>query len=191
MSDPTNREEVPGTPGEGAPPSSDEHAGGESLAAVTSERDRLKESLLRSLADLDNYRKRARREQDEAARKAREDTLRELLPVFDNLERASRYLDTGADLQAISKGIEMVLKLFEDTLSRIGGRRVPALGLPFDPSVHEAIQQIESAEHPAGTVAREELAGYVLNDRLLRPAMVVVSKGAPKGGAGAADPAGA
>lgn len=156
-------------------------AGGESeaVAALTAERDRLKDALLRALADLDNLRKRTRREVEEAARKAKEDILRELLPVFDNLERAAQYVDSGADLKAIGQGIAMVLRLFEDTLNKLGGKRLRPVGQPFDPTQHEAIQQVESAEYPAGTVAGEALAGYMFQDRLLRPAMVVVSKGPP------------
>jgi molecular chaperone GrpE len=178
---PTTESPVEPTPPEegGAAATPAETASAEALAAVTAERDRLKDGLLRALADLDNARKRARREADEAARKAREDVLRELLPVFDNLERALQYVEGGADPKAIGKGIEMVLRLFEDTLSKLGGKRIHAVGQPFDPAQHEAIQQVESPEHPAGTVAREELAGYLFQDRLLRPAMVVVSKGPP------------
>lgn len=152
------------------------------LAALTAERDRIKDQLLRTLADFDNYRKRARRDAEEMARKAREDTLREMLPVFDNLERATKYLNTDADPKAIARGVEMVLRLFEDTITKLGGKRIPTVGQPFDPTIHEAIAQVESAEQPAGTIVREELAGYLLGDRLLRPAMVVVSKGQPGGG---------
>lgn len=147
------------------------------LAVMTAERDRYRDQALRSMADFDNYRKRARRDVEEATKKAKEDILRELLPVFDNLERALSYVETSTDVKALGKGIEMVLRLFEDTLVRLGGRRLRPVGEGFDPTLHEAIQQIESHEHPAGTVAREEVAGYVLHDRLLRPAMVVVSKG--------------
>ncbi len=149
------------------------------IATLTAERDKMKDQLLRAIADLDNYRKRSRRESEEYARKAREDFLRELLPIFDNLERALQYTAAGADVKAIAKGVEMVLRLFDDTLGRLGGKKLAAVGLPFDPSHHEAIGQIESAEHPAGTIAREELAGYTLGERLIRPAMVVVSRGVP------------
>lgn len=146
-------------------------------AAVVAERDRYKDALLRSMADLDNVRKRTRRDVDDARSKSRGDVLLELLPVFDNLERAMQYTTTAKDVAAIAKGIDMVLRLFDDTLGRLGGKRLRTVGQPFDPSQHEAIQQIESAEHPSGTVAREEVPGYVLDGRLLRPAMVVVSKG--------------
>lgn len=147
------------------------------VAVITAERDKLKDQLLRTLADFDNYRKRSKRDEQDAKHRGREDVLRELLPVFDNLERAATYARTGADTKAIADGVVMVLKLFEDTLGRLGGQRVKAVGQPFDPNIHEAIQQVESAEHAAGIVAVELVPGYQLGERLLRPSMVAVSKG--------------
>ena len=149
------------------------------VAVITAERDKLKDQLLRTLADFDNYRKRSKREEQDATRRGREDVLRELLPVFDNLERAATYAKTGADTKAIADGVGMVLKLFEDTVTRLGGQRLKSVGQPFDPNIHEAIQQVESADHPAGIVAIELVPGYQLGERLLRPAMVAVSKGSP------------
>jgi len=147
------------------------------IVALTAERDKLKDHLMRSLADFDNYRKRSRRDEEAAKHRGREDVLRELLPVFDNLERAATYARTGADAKAIADGIGMVMKLFEDAVQRLGGHRLKSLGQPFDPNLHEAIQQVESAEHAAGIVAVELVPGYQLGERLLRPAMVAVSKG--------------
>jgi molecular chaperone GrpE len=157
-----------------------EPAAPDAVALANAERDKLKEQLLRTLADFDNYRKRTQREKTDEYRRGKEDVLRDLLPVFDNLERASSSLRPDADVAAIAKGVQMVIKLFDDTLVRIGAKRVLAVGTPFDPNVHEAIAQVESAEHAAGTVAQELVAGYQLGDRLLRPAMVAVSKGAPE-----------
>lgn len=159
------------------------------LVAMTAERDKLKDQLLRTLADFDNYRKRSRRDEEAAKHRGREDVLRELLPVFDNLERAANYAKTGADAKAIGDGIGMVLKLFEDAVVRLGGQRLKSLGQPFDPNLHEAIQQVESAEHAAGIVAVELVPGYQLGERLLRPAMVAVSKG-PAAPASEAPPSG-
>jgi molecular chaperone GrpE len=147
------------------------------VAALTAERDRFRDSMLRAAADLDNYRKRSIRERDESVKKGREDLLRELLPVFDNLERAAQYVAQGADAAAIGKGVEMVLKLFEDTLSRIGGRKLVSVGQVFDPQLHEGISRVESGQHRSGVVVAEVAPGYVLGDRLLRAAMVVVSTG--------------
>ncbi len=137
---------------------------------------RLKDQLLRTLADFDNFRKRTRREITDAERIAREDLLRELLPVFDNLERASQHAVGSTDFQSLADGIQIVMRQFVDTLAKLGVERVATIGLPFDPAVHEAVQQVESADLPAGSVAQELLAGYHVGDRLIRPAMVVVAR---------------
>jgi molecular chaperone GrpE len=130
-----------------------------------------RDQLLRTAADFDNYRKRSRRELVDSERQGREKVLRELLPVFDNLERAVGHADTATDATSIVDGVRLVIQQFLDTISRIGVERLQALGQPFDPSIHEAIQNLETNEFPAGTVA-----GYKMGDRLVRPAMVVVAK---------------
>ena len=140
---------------------------------------RLRDQLLRTAADFDNFRKRARREQEDATRRGRETTIKDLLPIFDNLERAAAHAEPGADPKAVSDGIRMVTKQFVDTLDRMGIKRVATVGQPFDPSRHEAIQHLESKEHPAGVIMAEVQGGYTIGDFLVRPAMVVVSKGAP------------
>jgi len=145
-------------------------------AASKAEIARLKDQLLRTLADFDNFRKRSRREISDAERIAREELLRELLPVFDNLERASQHAVGSTDFQSLADGIQIVMRQFLDTLARLGVERVATVGLPFDPAVHEAVQQVESADLPPGSVAQELLAGYHVGDRLIRPAMVVVAR---------------
>lgn len=147
------------------------------VALITAERDKMKDQLLRALADFDNFRKRSRRDIDDAKKRGQEEVLRELLPVFDNLERASSYARSATDTKAIAEGVEMVSKLFLDTLARLGGRRVTSVGSPFDPNVHEALQQVDSDEYAAGIVVQEHVSAYEYGGRLLRPAMVVVSKG--------------
>lgn len=147
------------------------------LETARREASRLKDQLLRTAADFDNFRKRSRRETADAERKGRDDILRDLLPVFDNLERAAGHMEKATDVQSVAEGIHMVLKQFADTLGKMGVERVPTVGQAFDPAVHEAIQQLESAEHPPGTVAHEVQAGYRTGERLIRPAMVVVAKG--------------
>lgn len=140
---------------------------------------RLRDQLLRTAADFDNYRKRTRREMDDAQRRGKETAVKDLLPVFDDLERAAAHAETTEDAKSLSEGIRMVLKKFQNTLERMGIKRVPALGVPFDPAMHEAIQQLPSTEYPAGTVMAEVQPGYSLGDYLVRAAMVVVSKGPP------------
>lgn len=144
--------------------------------ALREERDRLKDQLLRTAADFDNFRKRTKKDLDDAERRGREDTVRELLPVFDNIERAVQASGAAKDVASIVEGLNMILKLFEDHVGRIGVTRVPSVGERFDPTVHDAIQQVETDEHPPGTVVTEVLAGYKLGDRLVRPAMVVVAR---------------
>jgi len=145
-------------------------------AAHAAEVARLKDQLLRTLADFDNFRKRTRREISDAERVSREDLLRELLPVFDNLERASQHAAGSTDVQSLADGIQIVMRQFLETLAKLGIERVASVGLPFDPAVHEAVQQVESADVPAGAVAQELLAGYHVGERLIRPAMVVVAR---------------
>ncbi|HTQ07232.1 MAG TPA: nucleotide exchange factor GrpE [Polyangiaceae bacterium] len=149
------------------------------LARAQAEAARLKDQLLRLAADFDNFKKRSRKEVEDLGKIARENVLRELLPVFDNLERATSHASGATDVKALTDGISMVTRQFLDTLGKLGIERVPALGLPFDPAVHEAVQHLETTEYAPGTVAMELQAGYRMGDRVIRPAMVVVAKPAP------------
>jgi molecular chaperone GrpE len=185
-----------GDSGEDLPPSSGEEQAGEEPAPATPESEleraiaegaKMKDMLVRTAADFDNFRKRSRREVEDARRGGREDLLKELLPVFDNLERAIQSAQKAADVKAVSDGLSMVLKQFDATLGRSGINRVPTIGAMFDPSMHEAIQQVETDEHPPGTVIAEVQPGYVAGEKLVRAAMVVVAK--PRGN-GAEPPAG-
>jgi molecular chaperone GrpE len=155
---------------------------GDPLAQAQAEAARHKEAWLRSAADFDNFRKRARRELEEARRAGKEDVVRTLLPVFDNLERALQSAQRTSDVKAMADGLSMVQRQFTDALGREGIVRVPTVGQAFDPSVHEAIQQVETGDHEPGTIIAEVQPGYRQGDRLLRAAMVVVarSKSAPE-----------
>jgi molecular chaperone GrpE len=135
-----------------------------------------RDQLLRTAADFDNFRKRTRRDVDDAQRRGSEEMLKALLPVFDNLERAAAHAEQASDAKAIAEGVRMVLKQLGDTLGRMKIQRVPGVGTPFDPLVHEAIQQLETADQPPGTVVAEIAPGYQLGDKLIRAAMVVVAK---------------
>lgn len=146
------------------------------IAPLREERDRLKEQLLRTAADYDNFRKRTKKELEESERRGREETVRELLPVFDNLERAVQAAVGTTDVQSIIEGVRMVLKLFEDQTGRLGITRIQAVGQRFDPAIHDAIQQKETDEHPPGTVIAEIVPGYRLGEKLVRPSMVVVAR---------------
>jgi len=146
------------------------------LAEAQGEAARLKDAWLRTAADFDNFRKRSRRELEDARRGGREDLLRALLPIFDNLERAIQSAQRTSDVKAMADGLKMVDRQFVDALAREGITRVPTVGRPFDPSLHEAIQQVETNDHPAGTVLAEVQPGYLQGERLLRAALVVVAK---------------
>lgn len=146
------------------------------LEQAQAEAKRLKDQLLRTAADFDNFRKRTRKELVDAEQRGTDQLLKEMLPVFDNLERAAQHAESATEVQSLADGIRMVMKQFADTLGRLNIERVESIGKPFDPSVHEAIQQLPTDEHPPGSVAAEVQAGYRQGERLIRPALVVVAK---------------
>lgn len=132
------------------------------------------ERFLRERAELENFKKRTQREMADALRFASEPLIRDLLPVIDNLERALEH--ANGDPQSVVEGIRLVLKSLLDILERHGVKRLETLGERFDPSRHQAMAQIESAEHEPNRVVQQHHTGYLLHDRLLRPALVTVSK---------------
>lgn len=132
------------------------------------------ERYVRIAADFDNYKKRAARERDETVKLGNERLLKELLPIVDNLERALQA--GGADSQGILAGVRMVHKQFVDTLGKFGVKAFSAVGEPFDPTRHEALMQQETSEVAPGTVVSEMVKGYLLHDKLVRPAAVVVAR---------------
>jgi molecular chaperone GrpE len=139
------------------------------------------ERLLRAAAEFDNFKKRALREKEDVQKFGVERLLKDFLPVMDNLERALDHAEQHDHSQVI-EGVKLVQKLFETTLAKHGVQGFSAVGQPFDPSLHEALMQQES-DQPAGTVVSEMARGYKLNDRLVRPAAVVVAKArTPAGG---------
>jgi molecular chaperone GrpE len=146
------------------------------------------ERALRAAADLDNFKKRAAKEKEEVQKFGAERLLKDLLPVVDNLDRALEASARTPDLASLEKGVAMTKKLFEDTLGRHGVKGFSAKGQPFDPRLHEAMQQVPTAEVPAGHVAFEVLRGYTLNDRLVRPALVAVAVAPPEAAQPSAEP---
>ncbi len=149
------------------------------LERAQAEAARLKDQLLRLAADFDNFKKRSRRELADMSKISREEVLRDLLPVFDNLERATAHAGQATDVTALIEGLSMVMRQFQDTLGKLGIERIVSLGLPFDPAIHEVVQHLETTEYPPGAVAMELQAGYRTPERILRPAMVVVAKPPP------------
>ena len=147
------------------------------LAAAREEAKEAQERWVRERADAENLKKRTVRERADAVRFGTEGLVRDLLPVVDNLERAVQAAQGGGDGAPLVEGVSLVLRALLDVLARHGVTRVESEGTRFDPAHHEAVAHVESAEHEPNAVIREHQAGYRLHDRLLRPAMVSVSKG--------------
>ncbi len=146
------------------------------------------ERYLRSVADLDNYRKRAVRDREDAAHRAATRILEDLIPVLDNLGHALNATKAAnADLKSLSGGVEMIASQLKTALAGHGLAEVAPVGKPFDPNLHEAIAQQPSPEVPADHVAACVRTGYTLNGRLVRAASVVVSTGKPEKPADPAD----
>lgn len=135
--------------------------------------------VLRAYAELDNYRKRANRLLQEETKYAPLPLVRDLLPVVDNLERAIQSADQDGGSAGLLEGVKMVAQLLQVVLERHHCRRIEAQGTAFDPHFHEAIAQIPNRELPPGTVAEVTLTGYLLHDRVVRPAQVLVAARPP------------
>ena len=153
--------------------------------------ERLREAhdrFLRAAADLENYRKRAQKERDEVLKYGNEKLLKDMLPVLDGLDRALAAAPEG---EALAEGVKLVRAGFEQALARHGVKGFSALGQPFDPALHEALLQVPTGEQPPGTVVLEHARGFLLNERLVRPAMVGVAVAPPAGAAKAPGEGGA
>jgi molecular chaperone GrpE len=141
---------------------------------------KLKDLALRARADLDNFRKRALREKEEAIRYANNGLLERLLPVVDNFELGLDASKSATDPASILQGMGMVQRQLQEFLRGNGLEEVPAEGEVFDPNRHDAVSQEFSTEVPEGQIIRQLRKGYKIKDRLVRASSVVVSKGAPK-----------
>jgi molecular chaperone GrpE len=157
-------------------------AGGDGVA---DEADRLRADLaafqerhLRLQAEFENYRKRQQRDREELNRKAKERVLSELPGIVDNLERALRHASAaGAAPETLAEGVELVCRQLQEVLTRFGAEPIAALGAMFDPHLHEAMARVETAgDPPDGTVIEEYRRGYLLDGKVLRPALVAVAK---------------
>jgi len=145
------------------------------LEELRREKDALQDRLLRTAAEFDNYRKRVDRERRDLAEYTAAEVVSELLPIVDNLERA---LAAASEADPLRKGVELILKQTLDLLRKRGVKPIEALGADFDPNFHQAVIHEASSEHREGEVMAELQRGYLLGERLLRPAMVKVAKSA-------------
>jgi len=152
-----------------------------SVEELRREVDEKQDRLLRALAETENVRRRAQRERDDYVRYANESLLRDLVPVLDNLDRALEAARTGGDAKGVVAGVELIQRELLKVLERAGVTRYSALGQPFDPTRHEAIASVVSADAAPGTVLRETLPGYLLHTRVLRPALVSVAAAPDEG----------
>lgn len=139
------------------------------------------DKLLRAHAEMDNLRKRLSKEKQDAIAYANESLLQDILPVLDNLELALMSTQQTDNVQAIKDGLKMVCQQFLMMLREQGLEEVDALNKPFDYNLHEALSEVETADHPEGTVIQQTRKGYKLKGRLLRPANVVIAKAVTSG----------
>jgi molecular chaperone GrpE len=170
-------------PGHGGAHQHDASAGSQEVDALKTslaEKDKeiadLKDKYLRAAAEMDNTRKRLRQQSEETVRRERENLLREILPVVDNLERAIAAARNSGDGKSIVEGVEMVLQSILDLLKAQGVTPIESVGQPFDPARHEALDHVPSEKHAPNTVIEEFHRGYLAGDRILRTARVTVSK---------------
>ena len=150
----------------------------ERLRAADARAEENYDRLLRITAEFENYKKRMEREMNDFRKFANESLIKDILPIVDNLERAVRipYGNNENAFNGMLEGVQMTLKGLLESLERFGVVPIDSLDKPFDPNFHQAVMQEESEGHPDNTVSKELQKGYMMNDRLLRPAMVVVSK---------------
>ena len=132
--------------------------------------------LVRTAADFENYKKRAAREKEDWTKFANEDLIRAILPFIDNLERAVNHAQKIADTGVLVEGVQLTLQQLLQALNKFGLSSFESVGKPFDPALHEAMLVVETDKHEPNQVVEEFQKGYLLNDRLLRPATVSVSK---------------
>lgn len=130
---------------------------------------------LRTQADFDNFRRRARQEKEDFVKYASLKLIEQLLPVIDNLDRAIVSSKENKDFEALVKGLDMTFRQLDQVLTQEGLTPIEAVGQPFNPELHQAVMQVESEEHGEGIVVEQLLKGYMLKDKVIRPAMVKVS----------------
>jgi len=149
-------------------------------SSLQSERDQYFEQWKRTQAELDNFRKRAQREMELAVRYSDVGLIRDLLPALDNLTRSVQAAEQTGNVEELLQGLQMILSQFDQVLVSHSATPIKTVGEPFDPNLHEALQQIPTSEHPPMTVLQEIERGYLLHDRVIRPGKVLVASAPPQ-----------
>jgi len=145
------------------------------LATKAEECQALQDKYLRLAAELDNYKKLAQRDRLDTSKFANETLLRDCLPIIDNLERAVKAAKETSSVDGLIRGVDLTLKQFNELLAKHGVQVVSSVGTLFDPARHQAMTRVETADEPENSVVEEFQKGYLLHDRILRPAMVSVA----------------
>ncbi|HEX7319592.1 MAG TPA: nucleotide exchange factor GrpE [bacterium] len=148
----------------------------EDLLEKTTELKQTKDKYLRSVADMDNYRKRMDKEMDEHKKYSKVDFFLKIIPVLENFDRALCGAEMNEDFESFRKGLEIIDRQFKETLKSLGLKEFSGLGETFDPAKHEAIAVVTVNDKPENTIVEEISKGYVVGDRVIKPAKVMVSK---------------
>ncbi|WPP42775.1 nucleotide exchange factor GrpE [Paenibacillus hunanensis] len=161
--------------GETAEPTTEQVVSKDELDRAQAHAEEQTQRLLRAQADFDNFRRRTQKEKEDLAKYASAQLITELIPVIDNFERAMATKPEHPELESFSKGVDMIFRQLSDVLKNAGLTTMETVGQPFNPEFHQAVMQVESEEYEEGIIVEELQKGYVLKDKVLRPAMVKVS----------------
>jgi molecular chaperone GrpE len=148
----------------------------EQVQKAIDERDEIKDQLLRTMADFQNFRKRVQDEKRQIESRANERFIAELLPVLDNFERGIALAEKGGSIKSLTEGVKAIERQLKAVLESQNVVRIPSVGKPFDPDLHDALGTVNLPDEPDGTVIEEIESGYKLDNRVIRPARVRVNK---------------
>ena len=155
-------------------------SGSSDLEAVQAERDQYIDKFQRSVAELENYRRRVQREAELSARYSTLPLIRELLPAMDNVSRTIQAAEQTGKIEDLIQGLQMIVAQVDQVFVSHSAKPIVAVGETFDPNLHEALQQIPTDEHPPMTVLQELERGYIMHERVIRPTKVIVACALPE-----------
>ena len=150
------------------------------LEAIQTERDQYLDKFQRVSAELENFRRRAQRESELSARYSSLPLIRDLLPALDNVTRTIQAAEQTGKIDDLIQGLQMIMAQFDQIFGNHSAKPIPAVGETFDPNMHEALQQVPTAEHPPMTIIQELERGYSMHDRVIRPSKVIVACALPE-----------